>query len=298
MEHCRTILAATDLSPRANRAARRAAQLAHVHGSTLHLVLVLSEAWAHELPQSATPKAIAEDVQRRWVDGPRADLRELAEVLHRHYGVRIQQHVLFGRPHEVLVSTSQDVGADLVVVGAHGAGFFRDLLLGSTAFYLLRHSRIPVLVVKNDVHGEYENVLVGIDFSPEARRALSTALMMAPHAEVTALNAVQLPFECRWRLTAIAEAERERYRRQLIDAAREELTAFLADVPAATHVRLIVEYGNAPQVIFQQAWQQHADLVVIAKHGRGSARGVEPGRVSRRVIDTTECDVLLVAIGE
>jgi len=35
----------------------------------------------------------------------------------------------------------------VIVVGIHGAGALRGILFGSTPFKLLRHSRVPALVV-------------------------------------------------------------------------------------------------------------------------------------------------------
>ncbi len=35
----------------------------------------------------------------------------------------------------------------MIVVGSHGAGALRGIVLGSTPYKLLHHSRVPVLVV-------------------------------------------------------------------------------------------------------------------------------------------------------
>lgn len=53
--------------------------------------------------------------------------------------VRVHQHVL---------QVAQRVQADMVVVASKRAGSLVDLVLGGVAQELLRHSRIPVLVVR------------------------------------------------------------------------------------------------------------------------------------------------------
>jgi len=51
-----------------------------------------------------------------------------------------------GSPAEVLVDASRD--ADLLVVGSHGHGAVRDLLVGSVALHCVVHAPCPVLVVR------------------------------------------------------------------------------------------------------------------------------------------------------
>jgi len=60
--------------------------------------------------------------------------------------VRVECHVIVGRPGAVLVDRSRR--AALVVVGSRGYGGFVGLLLGSVSHHLLHHAECPVLVVR------------------------------------------------------------------------------------------------------------------------------------------------------
>jgi nucleotide-binding universal stress UspA family protein len=51
-----------------------------------------------------------------------------------------------GRPGEELVALGAD--ADLLVVGSHGSGHLKELLLGSVSSYVTHHSRCPVVLVR------------------------------------------------------------------------------------------------------------------------------------------------------
>ena len=46
-----------------------------------------------------------------------------------------------------LLDVAEKEGADMIVVGSHGAGALRGIVLGSTPYKLLHQSRVPVLVV-------------------------------------------------------------------------------------------------------------------------------------------------------
>ncbi len=52
-----------------------------------------------------------------------------------------------GVPHEVIIDTADDAGADLIVVGTRGLGTFRGMALGSTSLKLTHTSRRPVTIV-------------------------------------------------------------------------------------------------------------------------------------------------------
>ena len=80
-------------------------------------------------------------------------------------------------PARGLVESSAD--ADLLVVGARGLGTLRDLLLGSVSQACLHRARIPVAIVRSTGARPslgLERVVVGVDGSDTAQRALNWAL--------------------------------------------------------------------------------------------------------------------------
>jgi nucleotide-binding universal stress UspA family protein len=52
-----------------------------------------------------------------------------------------------GHPREEILKAAEVWDADLIVIGTHGRSGLMRLLLGSTAEYIVRHSKIPVMVV-------------------------------------------------------------------------------------------------------------------------------------------------------
>ncbi len=65
--------------------------------------------------------------------------------------VSVTVQVAGGNPGEQILSAARD--ADMIVVGARGAGGFARLLMGSVSTHLTYHARCPVVVIPPDDRG-------------------------------------------------------------------------------------------------------------------------------------------------
>jgi nucleotide-binding universal stress UspA family protein len=95
-----------------------------------------------------TPSGISLQGQHEWEETTHkivAELEKAAETV-RAAGVSCGTVCSGGRPADVVVNAAKEANADIIVVGAIGAGGSRGLL-GSTVSGVLRHAHVPVLVV-------------------------------------------------------------------------------------------------------------------------------------------------------
>lgn len=106
-------------------------------GSHLGL-LVLAEVVCHDA---------TEDASYADIDAATHRLRSSAARV-RGVGGQVGFAVLAGPPGEALLWFAEDRGMDLIVVGRRGRGL-STRLLGSVSSWLVRHSRLPVLVVES-----------------------------------------------------------------------------------------------------------------------------------------------------
>ncbi|RKO87022.1 hypothetical protein BDK51DRAFT_11095, partial [Blyttiomyces helicus] len=65
--------------------------------------------------------------------------------------VKCRAIALRGDAREEILAKSEELKAELVVVGSRGMGAFKRAVLGSVSDYILHHSACPVLVVKPDL---------------------------------------------------------------------------------------------------------------------------------------------------
>jgi len=71
-------------------------------------------------------------------------LNELAAKFPTH---TIERIVPEGHPRVEILACAERWEADLVVIGTHGRTGLLHLVMGSTAEYIVRHSKVPVMVV-------------------------------------------------------------------------------------------------------------------------------------------------------
>jgi nucleotide-binding universal stress UspA family protein len=64
------------------------------------------------------------------------------------------QEVRYGDPGPVICQVAGEAGADVVVVGSHGSGVVRRVLVGSVSQHVVHHAPCPVLVVRQPDHDD------------------------------------------------------------------------------------------------------------------------------------------------
>lgn len=142
------ILVAVDFSEGSKKATRMAASLAN--GTPLDLLHV----W--DVPQFLAPDALVampqdpRPVAELAVEQGEASMRTFASAMNAE-GIEIgTTRVAQGNTADCICTSAEHGGYDLVVVGTHGRSGLSRVLLGSVAENVVRHSKVPVLSVRND----------------------------------------------------------------------------------------------------------------------------------------------------
>jgi nucleotide-binding universal stress UspA family protein len=279
------IVAGTDLSKTARVATDRAANLAERLGAELYLVHAGRD--------------------------PGQSLKELAK----EYGV--EAIVEEGNPAEVLIDKSEELKADLLVVGSVGMSGAKRFLLGSVPNKVSHHAPSDLLVVKTDPpphdFGDYQKLMVGTDGSPTAMRALDAACVLAkalsiqpvvvcvyepltehekevlradPNDAIAQWSADRsirdTPEEFRWRIAGAKQAE------DVLDRAADHATK--CGVEAETRA---VE-GNPAEVLISIAEKENFDLIVVGSVGMRGPKRFALGNVPHRISHHAPTDVLIL----
>ncbi len=153
------ILVAVDFSKTTDAVLENAGTLAKALQAKLGILHVTSEetqAMLYEATQftgyspelSATPGDVqlARDLSAEEIKREHAQLLAISARL-RSDGIEAQAMLVKGDPAKLIVEKAEELGAELIVVGSHGHGLLRKVLLGSVSEAVIRHARCNVMVV-------------------------------------------------------------------------------------------------------------------------------------------------------
>lgn len=142
----KNILIPTDGSESSQRAIKKGAQLAAALGAEVTLMTALVPAsallagavyHADDNPLDSAAEASAQF----WLDQGKGIAQEV--------GVTPKLVAMRERSvYESILGAAKQAGADLIIMGSHGAGALERLLIGSQTQRVLAHTELPVLVLR------------------------------------------------------------------------------------------------------------------------------------------------------
>ncbi|ARE38812.1 Universal stress protein UspA [Rhodovulum sp. P5] len=271
-----TIVVATDLSPRADRAVQRAFRLANWHDAKLLLLSVIDEALPAEI---ATQMGEAAELRLAQFA---ASVPYSGEVCH-------DTRVIVDDPAHGIPAVAAEAGADLLVLGLHRPRPFLDLLRETTMERIVRLCPVPVLLVHDPVDHTYSTVLAALDFSPASTAATDLAATLAPEADLFGVHALHIPYHGFIAPVGSAGAEAPFHRE-----AEDRLSAWRKDSAIAARLKdVTIAEGAAHQVLAERIAALKPDLLALGAHGRAGAAPSILGSLANDMIREPPCDVLI-----
>jgi nucleotide-binding universal stress UspA family protein len=137
------IMIATDGSGYSLLAAGKGIELARLSGGKVYAVYVVSTNYSSYVGVDFYWGEIYEAFKK---DGENAvnKIKEMGESV----GVNVEPILLEGHPADELIRYAEEEEMDIVIMGTIGKTGLDKLLLGSVTGNLVRHSRVPVMVVR------------------------------------------------------------------------------------------------------------------------------------------------------
>lgn len=271
-----TILIASDLTARSDRAFDRSVELATELGGALLLVHILAKDAG---PHLAKETERANDVIAKLVDG---------------VGIPIETRLAQGRAPETIAAIAEERTCSLIVAGPARHNGVGDFILGTAVDYLVRRAQVPVLVVKDRPRGPYRRILMATDFSDGALHALLAAADLFPEARIDIVHVYDGGFPSRLdpvETLAFARSEAERERAAFL--ARPELAdAGRLGNGAPLQIELIE--GRSGEMLPHLIADRNVDLLVLGTHGHGGFVHALIGSRASELLQSAPCDVLMV----
>ncbi len=140
------ILMPIDGSEASTRAVDKGAELAKALGATVTLMTAIEQ---HPMALAGSVYRAADNPMHQAARDAGAFWLEQASRVVAKHGLTAQVLTLEDRSvTQAILDAAQTTGADLIVMGSHGAGALERLLIGSQTQRVLAHTTIPVLVLR------------------------------------------------------------------------------------------------------------------------------------------------------
>jgi universal stress protein E len=293
----KVLVAVKDPYARSHPAVAKAAQMAKASGAQLELFHALTMPVYVDLVTQSGLDALVDSERERITQR----LGRLAAPLRRK-GLRVSVAVDSDFPaYEAIIRHARRIGADLIVADCHAA-HRATWLLQLTDWELLRHSPVPVLLIKNARRYRNPVVLAAIDplhtFAKPGRldSEILQAGTLVKEAMRGTLHAMHAYYPA---LVGATPTE------ILNPAIATELQDKAEAVARKAFERVVRRHGITPgrqhlvarhpfEAIEDVARRTRADLLVMGAISRSGLRRIFIGNTAERVLDAVSCDVLVV----
>jgi nucleotide-binding universal stress UspA family protein len=297
----KVIMVPTDGSGFDREAIRVALRIADRCGAKIQLVRVLGTGTFFGTGMAADGVAVSADFTLSERERVLSELYALATECRSSSKVDIRVDLHSGPVGDVLEGYARRHNVDLIVISTHGRSGISRLSLGSVTDALIRHTAIPILVVKPptsylnpQVNKPFKRIVVPLDGSKLAEQILPrvTALATIEEAEIILLN-VLIPHS--YSQKEIVDPSLPWWDKD-IGIAREYLfgvaARFRRNGLAVTTDIIIGE--SVATAIGDYAGRERADLIAIATHGRSGLTRMVRGSVATAVMHSAKVSMLVL----
>ena len=143
----KNILCPVDMQPRSKMALKKAITIAHQFNSKIILLNIHEEFMSKKqmVMSRVSVSALGEEFKKIATEA-KNEMRTLVKELEAD-DVECDYVIRDGKPSEIILKLSDEINADLIVMGTNGKDSLSDFILGSTAQNVIQKSQCPVLVV-------------------------------------------------------------------------------------------------------------------------------------------------------
>jgi nucleotide-binding universal stress UspA family protein len=276
------ILLATDGSEDAAVATLAAIDIASRGGSELHVVHV----W-HDVPSPYAHSYVKRELMRQGREILDEQVKKIEDE-----GVEVARaHLREGRISDEVISLSEELDVDLLVVGSRGQGRIARILMGSHSEDIVHRAHLPVLVLRHGAVWPPTRLVIGDDYSEDAKEA---ARLAAGLGSLFGIREAVLVHAYPPLLEEVSEAGVADYatRRQ----AEKDLEARIAELEVVLGYRPRTKLvaGDAAIAVLEAAREgDGSPLLAVGSRGLGTVGRARLGSTSTKVVRAAPGPVLV-----
>nr|WP_062057464.1 universal stress protein [Aquimarina longa] len=275
----KNILVPTDFSKQAESALKVAAQIAKKNDAKIYLLHIL------ELPMHLA------DLMSSGASGPAPEAvffmqqahKKFEEVLNVDYlkDIEVIETVNFEDVTHGIINSCDQNDVDIIIMGSHGSYGFEELFIGSNAEKIVRTSKKPVLVIKQDCDiYNISDFVYATNFDNEDKPSLLAAYEFS--------KSIQAKLHLVWINTANGF--------KTTHETEEKMNAMIADLAIDDYTLNIYNDINIEKGILNFAESINAGMIGISTHGRKGISHFINGSLGEDVVNHAKRPVLTFKI--
>lgn len=274
----------------------RALEIARLIDISLHIVVFTNKNSEDRLTMSVDP-ALTRDfendhdrIRQVWLDQTAAPI--CAE------GLKVTTEVrLFKRLYEAIIQVALEEDVDMVYKPIRHHTILQRAIFNSTDWNLIRLCPLPLLLVSDSQPVKGRDIIAAVDLSSEDddhaelnRLLLSQAVMISRliQSQVTVVNASA---QGTGELNSPSSASTDQ--KVIDDAYRDKALALAASFNISSE-QVVVREGSAEKVVNDLAESTNAAAIILGTVARSGLAGLFIGNTAERVLEDSNCDVLVV----
>lgn len=275
------ILVPTDFSNESLTALDHAALFAHTYDAEIVLLHVV-ETYEFNAVLDNLGTSYEEIVKK----GIEEKIQQLITERDNLKGVTISSRIESGKVHRKVLAVAEELSADLIVMGTHGAsgiGHLEKMVLGSNAYRIVNGSSIPVLTIRDaNKKPRVERIILPLDITKKTMQKVKTAIDIAKkfkaHIYIVAITEFLDDFNPNIdRIPKELEAVEHR-----VNAAGIECTA------------AEIKYRDVAKGVIGYAENVRGDLIVIMTRQENLIEELILGSHARKIVSQSHVPVLSV----
>lgn len=196
-------------------------------------------------------------------------------------GIKTDYLIEDGKLYKIVEKVSKDKDIDLIVIGTHGVKGRDSFFLGSNAYKVVNHLKVPVLAIQATAKNPYyELIFMPLDETFHTREKIPYAKMIAEKYDstlsITGLQKHQ-------------DQESVKHLKAIINQAEHYVRENLHKVTT----RIEGSRNNAEDTL-RLAEQEKADLIIIMSEQEKTLSGLFLGPYAQQVVNASKIPVLII----
>jgi nucleotide-binding universal stress UspA family protein len=260
------ILVPTDFSVYAEEALKAAAKIARINNCEIFLLHML------ELPNQMSDAVTGGNSIPEVMLFMKKAHEMFEKIKQRPYlqGISVTETVQFEKAFDGILASSKKNKIDLIVMGSHGSSGLEEILVGSNTEKVVRHSDIPVLVIKKETT-EFcaDTIVFASDFSEEIKKPFKKVLEFAKKFNSN-LKLVMICTPNSFKTNIVAE---------------KIMNEFVSNFEIKKYSTHIYNDANIEKGVLNFSNNANADLIAICTHNRTALSHFFNGSISEDLIN-------------